>query len=138
MNESAVLQIAATVAVPVLAAGWAIARYELGRYAKAHPTSPAVKTAQEVITEAKALAPIVGLTLPKAAGFISGFLAARGHVVPAQAIVATVQAVEKQADADVAAVVPAQPKPAATQYAAQPIEPTPAPVQAPTPAAPPL
>ena len=107
--DSTVVQIAGYVAVPVLAAGWAIIRYELGRYAKAHPNAPVVKDAQTVIAEAKAVAPVLGITAPKVAGFIAGALAAHGHVVPAQSIVATAEAVQAAATADLAAVAQAGP-----------------------------
>ena len=102
--NAALLQILAPVGVAVLGAGWAIVRYELNRYAKAHPNAPVVKTAETVIAEAKAVAPLVGITAPKVAGFISGALAAQGHVVPAKAILATEEAIQAAANADLARV----------------------------------
>ena len=128
MIDATVVQIASYVAVPVLAAGWAIIRYELGRYAKAHPNAPVVKDAQTVIAEAKAVAPVLGITAPKVAGFIAGALAAHGHVVPAQSIVATAEAVQAAATADLAATQAAAPAPAA------PAEPAPAATPPATPA----
>ena len=108
MTESALLQIAAPAAVVVLGTLWAIVRYELRRYAKAHPASPIVKDALAVIAEAQAIAPVLGVTGPKVAGFISGALAASGHPVPAQAVLAAEQAVAAAAATDLARV-PATP-----------------------------